>query len=228
MGLILLVSGSLALPQAGYNAPKCEKKRVAQPTSYDCTQDKECTTTYEDKCETKYAQECETKYEEKCEVEYQQKCETKYEEQCEIEYQEQCETKYEQQCKTEYDEQCETKYEQKCETGYENKCRTEYDQQCETKYEQKCETKYETQYEVRWYIVVVHNFSKYNLLGYNAQKAQVTLDKIKKLINNTLLGLKGMASRVPNMKCNPRLKGNPWIWIHQLSIVANSSRFELI
>merc|ERR1711956_111554 len=112
VGILLCVSGSLALPQGNYGAPKCEKKKVAQPISYDCTEDKECTTKYEEKCETKY------------------------EEQCELEYQEQCETKYEQQCKTEYDEQCETKYEQKCETGYENKCRTEYEQECETKYEQ--------------------------------------------------------------------------------------------
>ena len=109
VGLLLCVSGSLALPQGNYGAPKCEKKKVAQPISYDCTEDKECTTKYEDKCETKYEQECQTKYEEKCELEYEQKCETKYEEQCELEYQEQCETKYEQQCKTEYAEQCETK-----------------------------------------------------------------------------------------------------------------------
>merc|ERR1712048_1285973 len=120
VALLLFITGSLALPApdhaqaapqgyAAAPAPKCEKKKVAQPISYDCTQDQECTTSYEDKCETKYAQECETKYEEKCELEYQQKCETKYEEQCELEYQEQCETKYEQQCKTEYDEKCETK-----------------------------------------------------------------------------------------------------------------------
>merc|ERR1712008_654144 len=106
VGILLCVSGSLALPQGNYGAPKCEKKRVAQPISYDCTEDKECTTKYEDKCETKY--------EEECELEYEQKCETKYEEQCELEYQEQCVTKYEQQCKTEYDEQ----YEKKCETKY--------------------------------------------------------------------------------------------------------------
>ena len=37
VGLLLCVSGSLALPQGNYGAPKCEKKKVAQPISYDCT-----------------------------------------------------------------------------------------------------------------------------------------------------------------------------------------------
>merc|ERR1711953_1561187 len=149
--LALLVSGSLAAPQGQYGAPKCEKKRVAQPISYDCQQDQECKTSYEEECQTKYEQQCDTKYEEKCELEYEDKCETKYEEQCEVGYAEQCETKYEQQCRTEYDEQCETKYEQKCETGYEEQCETKYEEQCETKYdteyEQQCETKYDTTYE---------------------------------------------------------------------------------
>ena len=172
--LALLVSGSLAAPQGQYGAPKCEKKRVAQPISYDCQQDQECKTSYEEQCQTKYEQECQTKYEEKCELEYEDKCETKYEEQCEVEYAEQCETKYEQQCQTEYDQQCETKYEQKCETGYETKCRTEYDEQCETKYEQQCETKYETQYEVSHFFIMFENSDK--ILTFVSLRADVNFE----------------------------------------------------
>ena len=79
MQIALLVAASSAAPQSGYGAPKCETKRVEQPTSYNCKQDQECETKYEQKCETKYEEECQTKYEEQCETEYQEKCETKYE-----------------------------------------------------------------------------------------------------------------------------------------------------
>ena len=68
-----------ALPQGGYGAPKCETKRVPQPTSYKCQQDQECTTQYEEQCKTVYDEQCSTKYEEQCEVEYQEQCQTKYE-----------------------------------------------------------------------------------------------------------------------------------------------------
>merc|ERR1739842_211962 len=96
--------------------PKCYTERVETPTGDECQQDQECSTTYEDKCETKYEQECQTEYDTKCN------------------------TKYENQCKTEYNAQCITTYEDKCETRYEDKCTTEYRKECETKYEDKCET----------------------------------------------------------------------------------------
>lgn len=51
--IFLAFGSSLAYPQGGYGAPKCETKRVQQPTSYNCKQDQECTTSYEQKCDTK-------------------------------------------------------------------------------------------------------------------------------------------------------------------------------
>ena len=61
-------------PQAaagGYGAPatpSCTLQRVEQPSGYGCTQDQECSTSYEQECSTSYEQQCENVYEEKCET----------------------------------------------------------------------------------------------------------------------------------------------------------------
>ncbi len=73
---LLLADTTLGAPQGQYNAPpaapagygappepKCETKRVPQPTSYNCKQDQECSTSYEEQCEVEYQEKCETKYE---------------------------------------------------------------------------------------------------------------------------------------------------------------------
>ena len=53
-------TGVLAYPQGQYGPPpKCETKKSPQPISYDCKQDQECKTSYEEKCETKYEEVCE-------------------------------------------------------------------------------------------------------------------------------------------------------------------------
>ena len=129
---------SYGSPAAPLITPSCKTERVEEPTSYNCKQDQECETKYEEKCKTEYDEECKTTYEEKCEVEYQDKCETKYEEQCTTEYEQKCETKYEQECKTEYEQECSTKYEEKCETTYGTDCKTEYEEELKRrKWEEK-------------------------------------------------------------------------------------------
>merc|ERR1712203_856284 len=117
MGLIrlgyvaLFASGILTAPSplpdkpqaaaGGYGAPatpSCTLQRVEQPSGYGCTQDQECSTSYEQECSTSYEQQCENVYEEKCETEYDDVCETKYDQKCETRYEDKCHTEYAKEC----------------------------------------------------------------------------------------------------------------------------------